>query len=195
MQVRHTFHVLGEHRRQRDCNCVGLKLRQRVVPNVKVPKRIENSLAAELCSITQHFGQDHRLVADHRLVTIADSVLVLVCRRRPDPRAHVTGVLVQHVVNAFLQTAPHHRINFRVEPGGQGLKRAVSSLRTINLPAIPAPQAGGSLETHEGHGIIQISRQRRQKRRVTCQVLEVLVENPRRSPAGARISRLQCQGE
>src|SRR5271169_3255840 len=62
VQVWHTGNVFCKYRRQRDRHLPLFKLGQRVVPDVKIPERLENPLASERSSGAQHPSDNLRLI-------------------------------------------------------------------------------------------------------------------------------------
>src|SRR5580704_18850131 len=80
VQLRDAGDILHEDRGQRNGHLAGIEFRQRVVPDVKIPQRLEYALAAERGRGAQNAGEDAGLVAYDGLVTFADTACVLIGR-------------------------------------------------------------------------------------------------------------------
>ena len=139
VKVRDARDVLVKNVGQTDRDGVVLERGQGHVARVEVPERGQDALASERGRVAEDARQHHGLVAHHGLIAFADDVLVFLGARSPDPGFHVAGVLIQHVVDAFVEPAPHRGIGLGVEAGRQRFKYPGAVAAIVHFPVIPAP--------------------------------------------------------
>src|ERR1044072_2320782 len=97
--------------------------------NVEIPQSSEDSFAAQRGSLTQHLGEDLRLIARGFFIAVVDAFLVLLFGTGSYPGGEISRVLVQQVVDTLLQSPAHHGVRLSVEAGGQHFQCAATDFR------------------------------------------------------------------